>query len=132
MHAGELLSGYLDDELTSEDRRLVELHLDGCAECRTELEGVAEIRRRLRDLVPLEVPPGVYDFPATVVPMRNRVWRRAMAVAAAAVLVVGVGVGLATDEDVPLQLQQAVDQHVARASADPGFNVVQVQAVIDR
>lgn len=133
MHAGELLSGYLDAELTVEERTQVENHLESCPECRSELEGIAAIRTRLRALPPLEVPAGLYDLPAPVVPLRRRsTWRRAVGVAAAATLVVGIGAGVLNNDDVPLQLEQAVDQHVARASVDPGLNVVQVQAVFER
>jgi len=32
------LSAYIDDELTPEQRREVELHLDGCEQCRAEYE----------------------------------------------------------------------------------------------
>ena len=55
-----------------------------------------------------------------------------MGAAAAAALIVGVGFGVNADRAVPLQLDEVVEQHVARASVDPGFNVLQVQAVVDR
>jgi hypothetical protein len=37
-HVGELLSGYLDGELTQQLRQRVEIHCDACAECKKNLE----------------------------------------------------------------------------------------------
>lgn len=39
-----LLSGYLDGELTQGDRQRVRLHLEGCAECRSVIEGLRKLR----------------------------------------------------------------------------------------
>ena len=36
-HVGELLSGYLDGELTQQQRQRVETHCDACAECEKNL-----------------------------------------------------------------------------------------------
>jgi hypothetical protein len=60
--------------------------------------------------------------------------RRRLLVAAAAVstLVVGIGFSVSAERAVPLPLDAVVDQHVARASVDPGLNVLQVQAVVNR
>jgi len=44
-HVGELVSGYIDGELTQQQRQRVELHCDSCAACRQELEDL----KRLRD-----------------------------------------------------------------------------------
>jgi len=37
-HVGELLSGYLDGELTQQQRQRVEIHCDACTECKTNLQ----------------------------------------------------------------------------------------------
>lgn len=42
-HVGELLSGYVDGELTQQQRQLVSLHCENCDEC-------SEILARLREL----------------------------------------------------------------------------------
>ena len=42
---GELVSGYIDGELTQQQRQRVELHCDSCEACRRELEQL----KRLRD-----------------------------------------------------------------------------------
>jgi hypothetical protein len=44
---GELLSGYVDGELTQQDRQLVMLHCDQCIECRENLANLRELRERI-------------------------------------------------------------------------------------
>jgi anti-sigma factor RsiW len=39
-----LLSGYLDGELTQEDRQRVELHIESCSRCRHAYEKMSELR----------------------------------------------------------------------------------------
>ena len=46
-HVGEQLSGYLDGELTQQDRQRVELHLAGCEECAGMLAELEDLRRRM-------------------------------------------------------------------------------------
>ena len=47
---GELLSGYLDRELTQGDRQRVELHLESCAECRRTYQAMTDLRQAVGDL----------------------------------------------------------------------------------
>ncbi len=51
----EILSGYLDAHLSSEERRQAELHLAACDQCRAELAEVRQLQRRhgRRWLLPL-------------------------------------------------------------------------------
>lgn len=46
-HVGALLSGYIDGELTQQQRQLVNLHCDGCETCRVELARLKELRERI-------------------------------------------------------------------------------------
>ncbi len=46
-HVNELLSGYLDDELTQQKRQLVSLHLEACSACSENLEGLRTLRERM-------------------------------------------------------------------------------------
>lgn len=46
----EMLSSYLDDELTRERRLRVERHLQGCEECQHRLEGLRRVVQRLEGL----------------------------------------------------------------------------------
>ena len=43
-HVDELLSGYIDGELTQQDRQRVEVHCDGCSDCKTVLEDLKRLR----------------------------------------------------------------------------------------
>ena len=46
-HVGELLSGYIDGELTQQERQRVRLHCDQCTSCRDELEQIRSMRERV-------------------------------------------------------------------------------------
>ena len=46
-HVGERLSGYLDGELTQQDRQRVELHLADCPDCASVLEELRALRQRM-------------------------------------------------------------------------------------
>jgi len=46
-HVGELLSGFVDGELTQQERQLVSLHCDDCAECREILTNLRDLRQRV-------------------------------------------------------------------------------------
>jgi predicted anti-sigma-YlaC factor YlaD len=46
-HVGELLSGFVDGELTQQQRQLVTLHCDNCSECRENLANLHELRQRI-------------------------------------------------------------------------------------
>ena len=39
----ERLSSYLDGELSAEESRAIESHLEGCSKCRTELDGLQRV-----------------------------------------------------------------------------------------
>lgn len=47
---GVLISGYLDGELTQQDRQRVEVHVADCAACRTKLDQTSHIRSSVRQL----------------------------------------------------------------------------------
>jgi anti-sigma factor RsiW len=131
MHLGDRLSAYVDHELDASARSAADQHLADCAACRDELESVTRVRIRLRALPLQDAPPEVFELPAEVVDLPAR-RRLLVAAAAVATLVVGIGFGVNGNQAVPLQLDPLVEQHVARASLDPGFNVIQVQAVVER
>jgi predicted anti-sigma-YlaC factor YlaD len=44
---GDLLSGFIDGELTQQQRQLVTLHCENCDECRENLAGLRELRERV-------------------------------------------------------------------------------------
>ena len=55
--AQELLSDYLDGELSGEDLAALELHLESCDECQAELESLRDTLSVLGGLKPAEPPP---------------------------------------------------------------------------
>lgn len=46
-HVAELISGYIDGELTQQQRQRVERHVEDCADCRRDYEQLAALRERL-------------------------------------------------------------------------------------
>ena len=55
-HVRELLSAYVDDELSSRDRSQVEQHLSQCADCRADLHSLRWTKRLLGQAPALKVP----------------------------------------------------------------------------
>ncbi len=43
-HVGELLSGYIDGELTQQQRQRVEIHCESCTECRQDRDDLTALR----------------------------------------------------------------------------------------
>jgi Putative zinc-finger len=99
-HLDDILSAYLDDELATDERDDVETHLQGCPECRSDVEAEREVRQLLRDLPPVDPPFGFYermlrDGPeAAPAPAKRRRFRFGLAniaaTAAAWLLILGV------------------------------------------
>lgn len=48
-HVGEMLSGYIDGELTQQDRQRVDVHCESCAECRSLHSELLDLRREVGD-----------------------------------------------------------------------------------
>ena len=46
-HVGELLSGYIDGELTQQQRQRVDIHCDNCEQCRRDREELKALRERV-------------------------------------------------------------------------------------
>ena len=46
-HVGEQLSGFIDGELTQQERQFVTLHCEVCAECLDDLERLRALRERI-------------------------------------------------------------------------------------
>lgn len=63
-HVGKLLSGYVDGELTQQERQRVERHCEVCGQCRTELADLRKVRERVRG--------------ATLSPLGEDIWRETM------------------------------------------------------
>ena len=76
-HPSELISAYLDGELSADEHSKLSQHLGTCGECAAELEEVQVVRAAVRALPVVELPPGIIpEADDVVVPMhKNRgVW----------------------------------------------------------
>jgi len=71
------LSAYLDEALTSEERSLVDAHLEGCAACRRELVALRGTVALLQRVEPVRAPVGFVD--RVVAAARPRPWYRRVA-----------------------------------------------------
>jgi anti-sigma factor RsiW len=110
-----MLMSYLYDDIDAADRQAFEQHLATCARCRTELNGLGDVRAQLSRWSPPEPAVGVAPRRTTIVATRQitasdageqaagadeprRGWWReipAWAQAAAALLVLGASAGIA-------------------------------------
>ena len=86
----EKLIAYLYDEASASERRQVDAHLAGCAECRDELRGLRSVRQ---DLLAWDVPEHESVWKPFVTPVAAVWWKQvpAWGLAAAATLVFGLG-----------------------------------------
>jgi len=93
----EQLIGYLYDECTSDERRVVEAHLQECSTCRDEVGVLGAVRQ---DLLAWDVPPYESVWRPFVAPRTTSPWREmpawAMAAAATLVFLAGAAGGAAT------------------------------------
>jgi len=131
-HLGEMLSAYLDGELTRAEHLDVHQHLDECEQCRQELADLDSARTSVRSL-PLLDPPFPLDVPS-VVPLAKR-RRRSVAAwvgAAAAVLLVGVVVVRDVSTEPPVDVATVLEQHTARVSVDPGLPAFRAVSLVDQ
>lgn len=120
LHLGDLLSAYLDGELSPQDVEHIGDHLALCAPCRSELRELDAARTAVRALPRLE--PSLEPPPLGASTARRRWARRAVAaaaVAAAIALVVNTGGPAAfVDRDT------LANRHTARTSVEQGFAVI--------
>ncbi len=125
-HPGELLSAFLDGELSPAEHRKVMRHLAACEACTTELADLQRARAAVRSLIVLEPPPGLVPAPERP-PIRRRVpvW---VAAAAAAVLALFIGVSAIAGPRTALEvrLDEISTQYGARTSLDPNVTPGQV------
>ena len=63
-HVGEVLSGYLDGELTQQESQRVRVHIEGCPGCRSEYEALQAMRKKVGQ--------------ANLSDVRRDVWRKGM------------------------------------------------------
>ena len=125
-HPSELISAYLDGELTAGERLQLTDHLSGCGRCSAELEDLQRVRMAVRSLPVLELPPGVVpEADRVVVPLRRQkgFWAGAAAAAIAAVIAVAA---IVTPEPASPSIEDLTSRFGARASLDQAFGPAKV------
>ncbi len=120
----ELLSSYIDDEVSDSERRRVERHLPTCEECRQELESLRVTVTALRQLPEIQTARS-FAITAEPQPMRDGLgWVLGVRLAASAAAVVLVGLiladvtGLLVQTDLPEWTRQS-DRAQSEAPAQP-------------
>lgn len=126
-HFGTSLSAYLDGELPTAEFQNVFVHVQECAECRADLHELDAARTAVRSLPGLE-PPEFLDL-RRAHRAGSRFVRPGKAVGAiagiAAAVLLAVGVTSSADDSISaIDLDSFADRHTARASVEPGFQVI--------
>jgi anti-sigma factor RsiW len=125
-HPGELLSAYLDGELSPSEMRQMLDHMSRCGSCAGDLERLQRVRSGVRSLPVLELPPGrIEEARPQVVPLhRNRgLW---VGAAAAVVAIVITLAALLTPPPSALSVDDLNSRFGARVSLDPAFGPAKV------
>lgn len=116
-HPGDLLSALVDGELDSTTAAHVRWHLEACAACAVELDGIRVVRRELRLLPAVEPPVPLLELEARRREREARRARRTTAWQAVAAVALAVALLPGARADVSVGLTGAVDRHVHAASA---------------
>lgn len=97
-HVTELLSPFLDEELSIRERQRVQHHLQECPECRERLAALRKTAHLIRSLEPMKVPEGFQGQVRSRLSVPNAAvsrrwvsrWSWQVAAAAAAVVLIGI------------------------------------------
>ncbi len=116
-HPIDLLSAFLDDELSSQERSMVASHLESCATCSSDLAGLARVKNWVRAL-PDQEPP------VPLVPSLRRPPRWIWAAASAAAAVLAIGLVVSPTEPAPFDLDTLEGLHTARVVVAPGISSI--------
>ncbi|HET9203403.1 MAG TPA: zf-HC2 domain-containing protein [Acidimicrobiia bacterium] len=125
-HAGDLISAYLDGELTRPEIEQLKAHLSSCGRCAAEIQEVQLVRSAVRSLPMLELPAGlVPEADAEMVPLRRNKGFWVGAAAAVVALVIAVA-ALVTPSSPSIAIDELNSRYGARASLDPAFGPAKV------
>jgi len=106
---GELLSGYIDGELTQGSRQRVALHLDGCATCRKEYDDLVRLRNGVREIDFDELSPSEWSAIMNDLGVRSSRGAGWLLLLAGSIIVVGYGAyEFATDDAVPALINTGI------------------------
>jgi anti-sigma factor RsiW len=125
-HAGELISAYLDGELTRAEIDQMFAHLSSCGRCTVEMQQMQAVRSAVRSLPLLELPAGLIpEADPVVVPLRRNRGFLVGAAAAVVALVIAVA-ALVTPATPAISIEELNSRYGARASLDPAFGPAKV------
>jgi anti-sigma factor RsiW len=125
-HAGDLISAYLDGELSRAEIEQLQTHLSSCGRCAAEIQEMQLVRSAVRSLPMLELPAGlVPEADAEVVPLRRNKGFWVGAAAAAVALVIAIA-ALVTPSSPSIAIDELNSRYGARASLDPAFGPAKV------
>ena len=125
-HPSELISAYLDGELTVAERKKLHDHLADCSRCVDELEGMQAVRTAMRSLPVLDLPEGVVpEADADVIPIHRN--RGILVGAAAAVVALVIAIAaLVTPPPENVSMNDLSSRFGARVTLDPAFGPAKV------
>lgn len=125
-HPSEMISAYLDGELTGSQVRSLLEHVASCGRCAAELEDTQRVRSAVRSLPMLELPDGlVPEADDVVVPLRRNRGFLVGAAAAVVALVIAVA-ALVTPPPPQISVEDLNSRFGARVSLDPAFGPAKV------
>lgn len=126
-HPSELISAYLDGELTPRERRELAQHVSTCGRCAADLQSFQRVRAAVRALPVLDVPFDIYGSVAEagVVPLNHNrgVWLGAAAAVVALVIAIAA---LLTPPASSVTIDELSSRFGARVSLDPAFGPAKV------
>ena len=125
-HPSEMISAYLDGELTRAESSRLFAHMGSCGRCVAEMEAMQRVRTAVRSLPMVEMPPGLLgDAEPVVVPLHHNRGLWVGAAAAAVALVIALATML-TPTPGALSVDDLNSRFGARVSLDPAFGPAKV------
>lgn len=125
-HPSEMISAYLDGELTRAESSRLFTHMGSCGRCVAEMEAMQRVRTAVRSLPMVEMPPGLLgDAEPVVVPLHHNRGLWVGAAAAAVALVIALATML-TPTPGALSVDDLNSRFGARVSLDPAFGPAKV------
>ncbi|MDX1468324.1 MAG: zf-HC2 domain-containing protein [Acidimicrobiia bacterium] len=125
-HPSEMISGYLDGELSGAERAQLLDHLSSCGKCAKELEETQQVRAMVRSLPVLELPVGlVPEADPVIVPLRRNTGFLVGAAAAVVALVIAAA-ALFAPQPQTVSVDDLSSRFGARVSLDPAFGPAKV------
>jgi anti-sigma factor RsiW len=126
IHPSELISAYLDGELTEREHSSLIDHLGKCGRCSVELAETQRVRSAVRSLPVLELPRGIVpEGDAVIIPLHKHkgLWAGVAAAVVAAVIAIAA---LVTPEPGSVSIDELNSRFGARVSLDPAFGPAKV------